>query len=461
MTQNPPRIPFRRHVGQTLTLGLPLVGSLLAQILIGVTDTLMLGRYSVEALAAGTLGTTVFFTLFILSAGFAIGAMGAAADAAGRGDERTVRRTARMGLWLSLGAGLLAMPVLWFSEPLLLMAGQGTRTASDAQDYLRIAMLGLVPALLTATLRSHLSALERTRIVLWATLAAAALNIGLNWLLIFGNAGAPELGIRGAAWASVLAHSATAVLLGLYAARGPDMARWQLFRNLWRPDPEILVRLFHLGWPVGLTLVSESALFTGTALMMGAIGSVPLAAHGIVMQVAAATFMLHLGISQAATVRVGRHAGQGNAVELRRAALAALAISGVAVALSVVVYLGAGRWIVAAFLDMDDAQAPAILSLGVALMGVAALFQLVDGAQVMALGFLRGVQDTHRPMILAAISYWGIGIPASLLLGFTLGLGPVGVWLGLVIGLAVASVLLMVRFFRLAPAVAPAVASAG
>ena len=442
-------MPFRRHVGRTLVLGLPLVGSLLAQILIMVTDTLMLGRYSVEALAAGALATTVFHALFILAAGFAIAAMGAAADAVGRGDERTVRRTARMGLWLSLGAGLAAMPVLWFSEPILLLAGQLPRTAGDTKDYLRIAMLAMVPALLTMTLRSHLSALERTRIVLWTTLAAAVLNFGLNWLLIFGNAGAPEMGIRGAAWASVFSHAAMAGLLALYAARGPDMARWELFRNLWRPDWEILVRLFRLGWPVGLTLVSESALFTGTALMMGAIGSVPLAAHGVVMQVAAATFMLHLGISQAATVRVGRFAGQGNVVELRRAALAALALSGVAVALSVVVYLGAGRWIVAAFLDSDDAQTPAILTLGVALMGVAALFQLVDGAQVMALGFLRGVQDTRWPMVLAAISYWGVGIPASLLLGFTFGFGPVGIWLGLVIGLAVASVLLMVRFYLL------------
>jgi len=446
---------IRRHMARTLVLGLPLVGSSLAQILIGLTDTLMLGRYSVEALAAGALGSSLFFTMFILSAGFAIAAMGAAADAVGRGDERTVRRTARMGLWLSLGAGLAAMPVLWFSEPILLLTGQAVRTAADTQDYLRIAMLGLVPALLTMTLRSHLSALERTRVVLWATLVAGALNIALNWLLIFGNAGAPEMGVRGAAWASVLAHLATAGLLALYAARGPDMARWELFRNLWRIDREILVRLFHLGWPVGLTLLSESALFTGTALMMGAIGGVPLAAHGIVMQVSAATFMIHLGTSQAATVRVGQFAGRGDAVELRRAAMAALILSGIAVAISVVIYLGAGRWIVAAFLDTDDPQTAAILSLGVSLMGVAALFQLVDAAQVMALGFLRGLQDTRWPMVLAAISYWGVGIPASLALGFWLGVGPVGVWLGLVVGLAVASVLLMTRFFRLAPAIDP------
>ncbi len=440
---------LRRHGARTLALGMPLVGALLAQILIGLTDTLMLGRYSGEALAAGALGSTVFHALFVLAGGFAFAAMGAAADAVGRGDERTVRRTARMGLWLSLGAGLGVMPLMWFSGDLLLLARQQPGVAADTEGYLRIAMIGMVPALLTASLRSHLSALERTRIVLWVTLAATAMNIALNWALIFGNLGMPEMGVRGAAVASAMAHAATAALLALYAARGPDMARWALFRNLHRPDGEILARLFRLGWPVGLTLVSESALFSGTALMMGAIGAVPLAAHGIVIQIAAFTFMLHLGLSQAATVRVGRFAGQGDPVELRRAALAALAISGVAVAVSVVVYLGAGRWIVGAFLDRSDAQAAEILTLGLSLMGVAALFQLVDAAQVMALGLLRGVQDTRWPLVLAVVSYWLIGIPAALLLGFTLGFGPVGIWLGLVVGLVAASALLMARFFHL------------
>lgn len=449
----PSPMPFRRHVVRTLVLGLPLVGSLLAQILIGLTDTVMLGRYSVEALAAGALASTTFHAVFILAAGFAIGAMGSAADAAGRGDERTVRRTARMGLWLSLGAGLLAMPVLWFSEPILLATGQIPRTAADTADYMRIAMLGLVPALLTMTLRSHLSALERTRIVLGATIAAAVLNVGLNWLLIFGNAGAPELGIRGAAIASVMAHVATATVLAFYAARGPGMARWELFRNLHVADREILGRLFRLGWPIGLTLVSESALFTGTALMMGAIGSVPLGAHGIVMQVSATTFMVQLGISQAATVRVGRFAGEGKAGDLRRAAWAALALSGGMAALSIVLFLGAGSWIVALFLDEGDPQASGIAALGVTLLGMAALFQVTDAGQVMALGFLRGLQDTRWPLVLAGIAYWIVGVPAALLLGFSAGFGPVGVWAGMVIGLGVAAVLLMTRFWRLAPGV--------
>ena len=446
------------HLWKTLTLGLPLIGSSLAQILIGLTDTLMLGRYSVEALAAGVLGHTFFFTLFLLGGGFAFGMMGVSADAAGRGDERAVRRAARMGLWLSLAAGVVLMVPMWFSEAVLLVLRQEATVAADAQAYLRIALVGLIPALLTATLRSHLSALERTGIVLAATLAAGAMNVALNWVFIFGNLGAPEMGIRGAALASVAVHVATTLFLVLYAAGGPGMARWELFRNLHRPDWSELARLFRVGWPVGLTLVSESSLFAASALMMGAIGTEALAAHGIAMQVAAATFMVHLGLSQAATVRVGRYAGQGDAADLRRAAVASLLWSGVAVALSMAMYFTFAERIVLAFLDVDDPQAPAILLLGIRLLMIAAVFQFVDAAQVMALGLLRGLQDTRRPMIYAALSYWAVGIPVSWLLGFVAGLGAEGIWVGLVVGLACAATSLMVRFWRMAPL--PAVGAA-
>ncbi|MGC1262281.1 MAG: MATE family efflux transporter, partial [Jannaschia helgolandensis] len=313
----------------------------------------------------------------------------------------------------------------------------------------RVAGFGMIPALLTATFRSHLSALERTRIVLVATLVAAGLNIALNWLLIFGNLGFPEMGLRGAALASVAVHVLTTLVLALYATRGPDMARFDLLRNIHRPDWPAFGEIFRLGWPIGLTHLSESGLFTGSALMMGWLGTVPLAAHGVAIQIAALTFMVHLGLSSAATVRVGRAWGMGDAGALRRAAIAAGLLSGIVVALSLVMYLGFGEWIVSNFIDPTDPDAAAILTLGTHLLVLAALFQLVDAGQVMALGFLRGVQDTRRPMIYAIVSYWVLGIPASYLLGFPLGLGPDGIWLGLVVGLAAATVALMTRFVRI------------
>ena len=438
-----------RHLTRTVVLGLPLVGSQVAQILIGLTDTLMLGRYSVEALAAGTMGHTFFFSLFVLGSGFAVACMPMAAGALGRGDEVAVRRVARMGIWLSTLTALAMMPAFLFSGAILSALGQNAQVAGDGQAYLRIAGWGMLPALLTATFRSHLSVLEHTRIVLWATLAAALLNAGVNWVLIFGHLGFPELGIRGAAIASVAVQTLSVLVLAAYAARGPGMARFDLFRNLHRPDWPIFGDIFRLGWPIGLTHVSESGLFAASALMMGWLGTVALAAHGIAIGIAALTFMVHMGLSQAATVRVGRAWGQGDATGLRRASLAALLLSGGAVALAILLYLGAGGAMVDLFLDATDPNADVIRALGIRLLMLAALFQLVDAGQVMALGLLRGVQDTRRPMVYAIGAYWGLGIPASYLLGFALGYGPEGVWLGLVVGLAAATAMLMGRFVRL------------
>lgn len=444
--------PLSLHLRRTLVLGLPLVGSQVGQVLIGLTDTLMLGRYSVEALAASTISHSAFFTLFVLGSGFAVACMPMAASALGQDDEVQVRRVARMGIWLSLLTGLVMMPLFYWSGPILSALGQTPEVAAGGQDYLRIAGWGMVPALLLATFRSHLSALERTRIVFWATLAAAGLNVVVNWLLIFGNLGFPEMGLRGAAVASLGVQVLSAGVLAIYATRGPDMARFELFKNLHRPDWPIFADIARLGAPIGLTHVSESALFAASAVMMGWIGTVALGAHGIAIGVAALTFMIHMGLSQAATVRVGRAWGQGDRPGLRRAALAAAILSGVMVLVSLVAYLGFGEVIVGLFLDRDSPDAAEILVLGVTLLAFAALFQLVDAGQVMALGFLRGVQDTRIPMIYAILAYWAVGIPVSYVLGFVIGWGPQGIWLGLVAGLLAATLALALRFLRLTAA---------
>lgn len=437
------------HLRRTAILGLPLIGGQVGQMLVGVTDTLMLGRYSVEALAAATISHSLFFTLFLFGSGFAMACLPMAASALGQDDEVQVRRVARMGLWLSVLTGFAILPVFYWSEDILLAIGQLPDVAANGHAYLTIAGWGMIPALVMMTFRSHLTALERARIVLIAILAGAALNVVVNWLLIFGNLGFPELGLRGAAISSVGVQVMSALIMAGYATFGPGMARFDLWRNLHRPDWPIFGDILRLGLPIGVTVVSESSLFAASAIMMGWIGTVALGAHGIAVSVAGLTFMVHLGLSQAGTVRVGRAWGGGDRIGLRRAALAATILSAVAVALSLVLYLGAGPWIVGLFLDWDDPQAGEILVLGVSLLAVAALFQLVDAGQVMALGFLRGVQDTQRPMVYAFIAYWAIGIPSSYAFGFVIGWGPQGVWLGLVVGLAAAMIALTLRFLRL------------
>ncbi len=433
------------HVRAILTLGLPLIGGHLGQIAIGVTDTVMLGWYAVEALAAVTLAHTYFFSIFLLGSGFAMAVMPLVATFVAEDADTEIRRATRMGLWLSSGFGLLVLPLMIWSEPILLALGQGSELAANSAAYLAIAGFGIIPALLVMVLKSYLAALERTQVVFWITIVAAVTNGLANYALIFGNWGVPELGLKGAAWASLVTQCMSlALVVGYLIFIEP---RHQLFVRLWRPDSVMLARVFNLGWPIGLTMLSETGLFAASALMMGWLGTIPLAAHGIALQWASITFMVHLGLSNVATIRAGNAYGRRDARHLARGARITTVMSLGFSALTIIVFLALPEPLISVFMERDDPARADILAVGVGLLAMAALFQLVDGTQAIALGVLRGVQDTTVPMVLAAISYWVVGIPSSYLLGFVLGWDGLGVWAGLVIGLGVAALLLNARFW--------------
>lgn len=433
------------HARAIAVLGLPLVGGHLAQFAIGLTDTVMLGWYGVEELAAVTLAGSYFFLLFLMGGGFGIAVMPMVAAAAAEEDETSIRRSTRMGLWLSLMFAAAAMPLLWWSLPILLALGQEPEVARDAADYLRVAGWGLFPALLVMALKSYLAALERTQIVLWITVAAAVVNAIANYALIFGNWGAPELGILGAATASVITQMVSLIAVVVYAVR--VLPEHSLFQRFWRPDWEMFGRVFRLGVPIAITNLSEVSLFAASAMMMGWLGAVPLAAHGIAVQLASAMFMVQLGLSNAATIRAGNAYGRADRPHMARGAQVVTVMSlGVSV-FTIVMFLTFAEPLISIFIEPDDPDRPQILAIGVGLLAMAALFQLVDGAQVIALGLLRGVQDAAVPMVMAGLSYWVVGIPSSYLLGFVLGYEGIGVWGGLVLGLLCAAVLLMIRFW--------------
>ena len=437
---------YSEHRRAIWMLGGPLIASQVAQFLIHITDTIMLGWYDVTALAAVTLGSTMYFVTFIVGAGFAFAVTPMVAAAAEADDEAQVRRVTRMGLWLSIAYGLLfTLPFMW-SEQILLAIGQDAVVAAMAHDYLVIAAWQMVPALMAMTLKSYLAALEYTAIILWATLGTALMNVVVNYALIFGNFGAPEMGIQGAAIASLFVTFATVVILVLYGLR--KLPQYKLLQNVWKPDGEILRRVFQLGWPIGLTSLAEGGLFTASAIMMGWIGPIELAAHGIAIQLASLTFMVHLGFSQAATIRAGRALGRGDEINLRRGAKMAIGMSTVFAIATMAVFLLIPEPLIAVFIDPNEPEKAALLRIGISLLAMAGLFQVVDAVQVLALGLLRGVQDTAVPMVIATISYWVVGLPVSYLLAFTLGMGGVGIWLGLVVGLSVAAVLMMWRFWR-------------
>ncbi|MEM0934951.1 MAG: MATE family efflux transporter [Pseudomonadota bacterium] len=441
-------LPLTRagHARALLVLGLPLIGGHLAQFAVGMTDTLMLGWYGVTELAAGVLGSSLFFVFFILGSGFAWAVMPLVAAESEEADGvQQIRRVTRMGLWLSVLFALLCLPLMLFSEPLLRAMGQEAEVAALAAQYLAIAGWGLFPALAVMVLRSYLAALERTQVVLWATIAGAVVNAAANWVLIFGRFGLPELGVAGAALASVSVHVAMLVVLTLYALRVfPDHV---LFQRIWRPDWPAFGRVFRLGWPIGLTSLAEAGMFSASVVMVGWLGEVPLAAHGIALQIATAGFMIHMGLSNGATIRAGKAFGRSDVGALARGAGVAMGMSLAVSAVTILLFLTLPEQLVGLFLGEDEPLRAEIVALGVLLVFLAAAFQTVDGAQVMAVGILRGVQDTRVPMVIASLSYWGVGLPAGYVCGFVLGWGAPGVWMGLVVGLTSAAVLLSWRFW--------------
>lgn len=438
-------LSFSAHVRRLLSLGLPLVGANTVGFLIHMTDMIMLGWYSVTSLAAATVATGIWFVTFIVGAGFGRAVTPLVAEATEQGDEPRARRATRMALWLSgIYAVLLIVPFS-FGEELLLLIGQPADVAREGGVYLTITAFGLFPALASTVIRSYLGALELTAIQLWITLFGLIFNGVLNYALIFGNFGAPELGIGGAAIASVSVHIVMMVALILYTnQKRPDA---DLFARIWKPDFPAMKTVLRLGLPIGITAFAESGLFTGSSIMMGWMGEVELAAHGIAQQLTALMFMFHVGMSEAVTIRASRHYGARNETELRRGGLAGYAVSFGFGFMVVALFVTMPGFFVSLFLSPAEPARDLVLPLGITLLLISALFQFVDAAQIVGLALLRGVQDTRIPMWLAIISYWVIGLPAGYVMAFVWDLGAAGIWLGLTVGLAVAALTLSIRFW--------------
>ena len=433
----------------TLALGLPLIAAQLAQIAIGVTDTLMMGRLGPEALAAGALGTTLYFIPTIAGIGLtaAVSAIVAQERGARRSDVRGPRRTVRQGLWAVTMLGLIGLVLLWNGDAVLRLLGQDETLIEGATAYLRTAMWGYLPALWFLVLRAFASSLERATPVLVITVLGIAVNAAANWAFMFGNWGAPALGIQGTGIATSLTNTAMLIVLALYIARDRRMRRYRLAGRLWRADWEKLRAVFAIGLPISGLLLSEVGGFAASTAMAGAIGTETLAAHTIALQVASVTFMVPLGLSQATTVRVGLAAGRGSGVALAGTVSLVLG-GGFAAAAALLIFL-VPNVLVGAFID--PAVAPSTAALAVSFVFVAAVFQLVDAAQVVFAAALRGLGDTGVPLVMGLFGYWGVGLPLGATLAFGLlgePLGGLGVWIGLAGGLTTVALLLGFRWFR-------------
>jgi len=437
------------HFRATFSLGIPLIGAQLAQLGIHTTDVVILGRLGAAHLAAIVLSAQFFFTVFILGSGFANAVMPMVAQAYGRGDAVSVRRAVRMGMWVALAYSALMIPLFYNVEAILLYAGQKPEVAALAGSYLKIAQWGMAPGLLFMTLRGLVSAHGRAGIVLYVTIIILSVNAFFAYALVLGHFGFPALGMEGAAIVSFCVNLLSFLLITAYIQSRPDMRRYELFVRFWKPDWGALREVVHLGLPIGLTMLAEVGLFTGASLLMGNIGTLQLAAHGIALQLASIAFMIPLGLAQAGTVRVGVAHGRGDRLGVVRAALAVLMIAAVIAVSGGILFALVPTTLASIFLDKAGADSAAVLAIAGPFVVIAGIFQLVDGLQAIAAGLLRGLKDTRIPMVLALISYWPIGFFCAWFFAFPAGFGGIGVWFGFLSGLAAAAVLLNWRFYRL------------
>jgi multidrug resistance protein, MATE family len=437
---------LRQHGAETLRLAFPLAGAQLAQMAMAVTDTVLLGSLGGDALAAGGLGANLYFTTVILFQGVltAVGVL--VAHARGAGHPERIPGIYRTGQLLAVILAVLAFALLSCAGPILRVLGEPPALSDAVGRYEDVLRWGVPASLMgLGVMRSFLPAINQPRIIFYVTLSAIGINGFLNYGLIHGAWGLPALGYLGSATATAITVWGTGAALTVapYLDR-----RLRGFVRGSRISGTVMREMLRLGWPTAITFGVELGVFLATGLLMGLLGTAALAAHQMAINIAATTFMVPLAISQAANVRVGLWMGAGRLPEARRAGFVAIAIAATFMTMTAAALIALPREIVGLYLDVADPRNADTVRLAIVLLGLAGLFQIVDGIQVVASSCLRSLKDTRVPMFIAAFGYWGIGFAAGYVLTFRLGVGAPGLWIGLAIGLATVSALLTLRFHR-------------
>jgi multidrug resistance protein, MATE family len=438
----PNRRRFSSELAKTVALASPIVAGQVGQMLMGLVDTLMVGHVGTNSLAAAAFANSLMSVTFVFGIGVltSVGILASRAHGAGKGRHKQVILCS--SLWLSVTVGVLLATVLTLAIPWLAVFRQPEAVLSQAKPFMAILSWSLVPALVFISSKSFSEAVSRALVPALMMYLGVALNVFLNWVLIFGNLGAPALGLEGAGWATLISRIVTMTGTLLFCVRVTGSG----FSILWPgllslPTIRSLVRI---GLPTGFQYLAEVGAFAFAAILMGWIGTAALAAHQIAITCAATTFMFPLGISQAVAVRIGQAVGAGNHELIRVIGFGGFCLSGLIMAFFAFLYAILGHSIANSF-NSD----PGVVGLTADLLLIAGVFQIADGVQVTAMGGLRGLADVRVPMIFAFSFYWLGAIPIGYLAAFVFKAGAIGIWCGLATGLFIAAITLTTRFCRL------------
>ena len=440
--------PWRDELRATLLLAWPMILSNLTMMLIGVTDVILLGWLGLRELAAGALGhnLAIFCAIFCMGLVTATAPMMASEKGRMAHSVRDIRRTFRQGLWVCCSVMVPIWAFLWNTEAILVATGQQPDLAANAAIFVRAYMWSILPFLGFLVLRNFVAALEQPVCATVVACGAVVLNAVVNYGLILGHYGLPQLGLMGAGIGSTITNVVQFAVMALVVSFHPKFRRYHLFGRFWRSDWPRFRQIWRLGMPIGVTMGFEGGVFAVAILLMGLINEASVAAHAVAIQIASLTFMVPMGLGQAATVRVGLAFGRNDADGITKAGWTAFVLgTGFMAAMALGIY-SFSEALIGIFVTPVDAETTQVFNLAVSFLMVAAIFQIVDGAQVVGAGMLRGLHDTKVPMYFAAFGYWVVGIGVGGWLAFRGGWDGVGVWTGLATGLAVVSVLMLVRW---------------
>lgn len=434
---------YRTHLRETTLLAIPVSIGQLGHVMLGVTDSVMVGRLGEIPLAAASLGHGVFVLLLVFAIGMCSALTPLTAIADGGDDHERAAVTFRHALLLNLVVGALLVVAAWLVADVLSLLEQPPAVVALTGPYLRIMGFSFIPMTLFLTVRNFIEGLSFTKPAMVAILLGNVVNIFGNWVLIYGNLGMPALGLQGAGYSSLAVEVFASLALTAYVLRARSFRRYHPLLQFPTLDRAVISRLFRIGFPSGMQYVFEAGSFTFSAVMIGWLGATALAAHQIALNLASVSFMITLGIAHAATIRVGNAVGRGDLREVRTAGFSAVAMGLLLMGCAAICFI-ALRGILPALYIEDNA----VQNLAGQLLVLAAIFQLSDGAQVVGHGILRGMTDVTVPMLIALGAYWCLGVPASYVFAFVADLGAPGVWMGFVLGLSTAAAAFLLRFHR-------------
>ena len=429
---------LRREFRPMLLMALPLALAELGWMAMGVVDTIMAGRLGAAALGAGCLGGNLFYPIAIFGTGLLLGMDTLVAQSFGANDPQDCRRSLVNGVWLAAGLAAPLALLIWALIPLLRAVGTNPRVMVLLGPYLKALLWGILPLLAYTALRRYLQAVNVVRPITFALVSANIVNLAGNWVLMFGHWGAPAMGLEGSGWSTTIARVYMAAVLVAAIVWHERKSGNLLFRMSWKPDVARLLHLLDLGLPAALQILIEGGLFSVIAVLAATLDEVSLAAHGIAVNVVATTYMVPLGISSAAAVRVGQAVGRKDRQGVATSGWTALLLGTLFMGAASLALWTAPRWILRVF--TTDA---AVIAYGAALLRIAALFELFDGFQTVTTGALRGLGDTRSPMLAHLAGYWLIGLPISYVLCFRLRWGVPGIWVGLTSALILIGVALV------------------